>query len=89
MSGPGGIEIPYILDRLRRRAYTKPEGPGELTYKLYRTSLEYEAASYSEHCQVVGSLVCTAMEYYRRKVAPYEDAAIALNGDVYPGGPDS
>ena len=34
--------------------------------------------------QVVGAVRCAQMEFYRRVAAPYEDAAIKKNGDVYP-----
>lgn len=30
----------------------------------------------------VGALVCTILEFYRRKLGPYEDAAIKKNGDI-------
>lgn len=56
---------------------------GHLTYKFYKEGLQYMARkgeSYSNYCHVIGSLVCTALELYRRKVAPYEDRKIAENG---------
>jgi len=30
-----------------------------------------------------GALLCCALEFYRRKVAPYEEKCIQKNGDVY------
>ena len=30
-----------------------------------------------------GALLCCALEFYRRKVAPYEQSCIEKNGDVY------
>lgn len=33
---------------------------------------------------VAGAIKCAQMEFYRRVVGPYEDKAIAKNGDVYP-----
>lgn len=30
----------------------------------------------------IGTLVCAILEFYRRFVAPYEDDAIAKNGDI-------
>lgn len=32
---------------------------------------------------VLGTLFCVALEYYRRRVAKYEDEKIKENGDVY------
>jgi hypothetical protein len=38
--------------------------------------------SYSNHADVIGALECAKLEVYRRFVGPYEDKAIAKNGDV-------
>lgn len=32
---------------------------------------------------VIGTLACVALEFYRRRGAPYEDEKIKENGDVY------
>lgn len=32
---------------------------------------------------VIGTLICVALEFYRRRAAPYEDEKIKENGDVY------
>ena len=32
---------------------------------------------------VIGTLACVALEFYRRRGAPYEDEKIKANGDVY------
>ena len=39
---------------------------------------------YAHLSQAVGTLYCTAAEFYRRKVAPYEDQKVQENGDVFP-----
>lgn len=61
-----------------------PFTPGQLTYKLYRTSLTYlgKKFSFADVAIVMGCLLCTILELYRRKAAPYEDEKIKQNGDV-------
>jgi hypothetical protein len=56
--------------------------PGELTYAIYRLLLNYQAANFAEHSAVLGAVEAAKLEYYRRKVAPYEDEKIKENGDV-------
>ena len=80
--------MPYI-EKMGRSALDRgskqPGTSGELTYKLYRESLEYskrKGKSFSTYCEVMGSLVCTALEFYRRVVAEHEEVKRKLNGDV-------
>jgi hypothetical protein len=59
---------------------------GELNYLFTRLSLMYVGShglSYATISDVVKSLECAKLEFYRRVAAPYEDAKIAVNGDVY------
>ena len=58
--------------------------PGHMNYivsllieKVYGTELRY-----SDHNEVVGFLNCIALEFYRRKTAPYEDLKIKEEGDL-------
>jgi hypothetical protein len=37
---------------------------------------------YADHNEVMGVLNCIALEFYRRKTAPYEDVKIAEEGDL-------
>jgi hypothetical protein len=39
---------------------------------------------YADFNAAIGALECCKSELYRRMVGPYEDQAIARNGDVYP-----
>lgn len=61
-----------------------PKTPGRLAYAIYRVCLNYlgRAARFSDFALVCGVLVCMVFELYRRRIAPYEDVAIAKNGDV-------
>lgn len=58
--------------------------PGHMNYivsllieKVYGTELRY-----SDHNEVIGFLNCIALEFYRRKTAPYEDLKIKEEGDL-------
>ncbi len=84
--------MPYVDKPTKTRldAGTKiPEmrTPGELNYTLTRVCLAYvyqrEKTSYGLLNEVMGALTGAAQEFYRRLVAPYEDAKIQENGDVY------
>ena len=43
----------------------------------------YGGGGYSVHERAIGILECAKQEYYRRKLAPYEDKKRKENGDVY------
>lgn len=81
--------MPYITaeakDEVRE---TGPRNAGELNYAITQQVLRYidpnKGLSYRLLNEVVGVLECVKQELYRRMVAPYEDAKIAENGDVYP-----
>jgi hypothetical protein len=63
----------------------KPMKQGDLTYVFYRESVNYivrNGRSFSNYCIVMGALFCAALEFYRLKVARYEDEKIAENGEA-------
>lgn len=39
--------------------------------------------SYADFNEKIGVLECAKLELYRRRIAPYEDAKIQENGDVF------
>jgi hypothetical protein len=58
--------------------------PGHINYivsllleKVYGKELRY-----ADHNEVIGVLNCIALEFYRRKTAPYEDVKIKEEGDL-------
>jgi hypothetical protein len=82
--------MPYIQqqDRHKFDSYPVPgsESPGELNYVVTRICQNYIAdhgLSYQTLNDIVGVLECCKLEFYRRKISPYEDNKIASNGDVY------
>jgi hypothetical protein len=83
--------MPYIPDRGGRRAALRsgsvtPENMGELTYVLTTVAIRYVEAHgrrFQTFGEVLGALQATSLEFYRRRVADYEDEKIEENGDVY------
>lgn len=79
--------MPYVDKETRSELLTRtPETPGELNYCITTLILAYLAGrpvGYDTINSVVGVLECAKLELYRRLAAPYEDAKIAANGDVY------
>ena len=65
-----------------------PKTSGELTFLLTTIIKEYlnqtdKEPNFQTLNEIIGSLECTKLEFYRRMVAPYEDQKIKENGDVY------
>lgn len=59
--------------------------PGNLNYlitTLCKKFLSETRESYERHNSIVGVLESAKLEWYRRRVAPYEDVKIDENGDV-------
>lgn len=82
--------MPYIKPTDREFLDTTPVDQldalraGELTYLLYRlmvNSLPADA-KYHDYAMILGCAESAKQEFYRRKVAPYEDQKIQENGDV-------
>lgn len=87
--------MPYIprADRFPLEPYengepSRPNTPGELAFTLTRVIDDYVQessleANYAAYALVLGVLETVKLEYYRRRVAPYEDKKLADNGDVF------
>lgn len=82
--------MPYI-PQVRRMAISlsgeKPETPGELNYAITMLCTDYadvvgREATYQDLNDVIGALEAAKLEFYRRKVVPYEDSKIEENGDL-------
>ena len=60
------------------------EYDGEVNYIITRIiDSIYGGNSYDGLNTAIGVLGCIMQEFYRRRVAPYEDKKIKQNGDVY------
>jgi hypothetical protein len=57
---------------------------GDLNYVISSIvwNLFDKKPSYSVGNKLVGVIDCVKQEFYRRKLAPYEDGAIERNGDI-------
>lgn len=69
-----------LLDSLEHGGY----GPGDLNYVISRIIWRIFDLNprYATGNNLLGILECVKQEFYRRKLAPYEDAAIQKNGDI-------
>lgn len=79
--------MPYIKPVLRtEQTELWPDSAGELNYAITKLCLDYikrnGGMSYAIGNEVVGVLECAKLEFYRRKLAPYEDKKIKENGDI-------
>ena len=58
---------------------------GDFNYVVSRLGLALIAklgGRYDHHNTVIGAMECAKLELYRRRTGPYEDGAIAKNGDI-------
>jgi hypothetical protein len=49
---------------------------------LCKKYIQDHGESYQHYNDIIGVLECAKMEFYRRKIVPYEDIKILSNGDV-------
>ena len=91
----GGIIIPYIKQE-RRSDLDGPideivgiivksdvrEQDGQLNYVVFRLLKGIYQEGYFNYNRALGVLSAVEKEFYRRRVAPYEDKKIKENGDV-------
>ena len=85
--------MPYIKDRgifdvkinELVKLLTEPEfKPGNLNYVISSLIWKIFSAkpSYTLANNLIGAIECVKLEFYRRKVSPYEDEKIKENGDI-------
>lgn len=82
--------MPYVDPVVRETLDKGVRGPhtvGELNYLITRQVRDFLHKSgplrYTHLNEVIGVLECVKQEVYRRLAAPYEDAMIDVNGDVF------
>jgi len=77
-------DIKTIVDKIQLNGQLREQREGVLNYTISRLlhSL-YPNDKYSEFNNALGVLDAVAREFYRRRVAPYEEEKIKSNGDVY------
>jgi len=76
-----------VMDALDIQAIgAELQDTGELNYAITSLILGYHrthGGRYAQVNDVLGALEGAKLEFYRRAAAPYEDAKIRENGDVY------
>ena len=74
-------ELEPLIELIRNGGLWKA---GDLNYIITRLAMAYMAQrqSYARYNDVIGALECAKLELYRRRIAPYEDGKIKINGDV-------
>lgn len=85
--------MPYIpkierssLKESARQSAALIETPGQLNFFITRVAAEYlerETTCYLTIGEVIGTLECVKLEFYRRVVSLYEDKKRKENGDVF------
>lgn len=81
--------MPYISTLERFQLDMKERGverAGDLNYAITLLLIEYWMARgmrYQQINDILGALTGASYEFYRRLGAPYEDAKMKQNGDVY------
>jgi hypothetical protein len=56
--------------------------PGWLAYVLYAWFVRYCTPSWTHFCLIVGSMILTIFEMYRKVIGKYEDGKRRENGDI-------
>lgn len=79
--------MPYIKKKYRRWLGSLIEkigilDVGELNYFITNLLIRQKPTSYKDYNSLIGVLECVKQEFYRRKVALYEDEKIEENGDL-------
>ena len=78
--------MPYIPQSIRPDALRAPVDAGELAFALTSVILDYMNGMperFKSYAEVMGVLECVKLEIYRRRISPYEDQKIKLNGDLF------
>ena len=74
-----------ILDSCLAELAGKVATGGELNYCFYKLScllMERMGESYDNYSMCSSAMEHAKLEWYRRRVAPYEDRKIVENGDI-------
>jgi len=78
-------ELDPEINALVKKLSTAPQEKldGRLNYVITRILICLYQPSYFNYNRALGVLAAVSHEFYRRRVAPYEDRKIQENGDVY------
>jgi hypothetical protein len=81
--------MPYISqdkrDEVKRDRFA--DTPAKLAFICLQAAMDYLRTQPTRNWDTLSNahkaMVCAEREFYRRHLAPYEDEAIARNGDLY------
>ena len=76
----GGLELEKYYSSLKPQDFAGHIN--YLNYRLVKAWIRMNGKKYWIFALIVGTLVCSVLEIYRRLISKYEDEAIAKNGDV-------
>ena len=74
-----------VFDAHLAECATRIENEGELNYCIYKLScmlMERIGESYQKLAMCSSAMEHAKLEWYRKKLSPYEDKKIAENGDI-------
>ena len=69
-----------LIEKLKKAPMERLDG--RLNYVIYKMLLRLYSERYFDYNRAMGVLSCVAHEFYRRKVAAYEDRKIQQTGDI-------
>jgi len=79
------VERPQINEAIKNlKQYVNTKG--QLNYAITCLCIEFlksKSINYDNISDIVTSLECAKLEFYRRKASIYEDEKIKINGDVF------
>lgn len=81
--------MPYLEETRKEALDNKlisPDKGGDINYlvtQLCQEFLELKGESYATYNEIIGALECCKFEFYRKKIAPYEDKKEIQNGTVW------
>lgn len=71
-----------LVDHINSDGIVKPGHLNYLFTILCNNHLTFKGESYATYNEIIGALECCKLEYYRRKIASYENLKVEENGDV-------
>lgn len=74
-----------IFDEALAQAASQLESEGEINYCIYKLCtlfIERVGESYDKLSMCSSAMEHAKLEWYRRRLAPYEDGKIVVNGDI-------
>lgn len=82
LRNPVDKEINALIEKLKTLDVTQIDG--EVNYTITRiVDAIYGKGGYFVYNRFMGVVIGVLLEFYRRRIAPYEDKKIQENGDVY------